>query len=249
MTVLGGHADTGTDPCHPAPPLGIRGNGGPSARDPSRRTCLTGLMDANGWDERYAASDLVWSAEPNRFVAEELADLPPGRALDLAAGEGRNAIWLVPTASRRRAPPPDPPRCRPGQAAGPCPARPARSPAAVTVPPPRRAQPDRVAAFARGQVQRPAGRQVGQLLGYEPVRLRRPDQVARGVPLVPAVRVHETSQASSPARVGHGPMGRRCRGCRAAAPGGKDLCLYRRAPPKRSSTRSSRGLGGRPALR
>jgi SAM-dependent methyltransferase len=52
-------------------------------------------MDASQWDERYAASELVWSAEPNRFVAEELADLPPGRALDLAAGEGRNAIWLA----------------------------------------------------------------------------------------------------------------------------------------------------------
>ncbi len=52
-------------------------------------------MDADAWDERYAASELVWSAEPNRFVAEELADLPPGRAADLAAGEGRNAIWLA----------------------------------------------------------------------------------------------------------------------------------------------------------
>ncbi|WP_028639193.1 class I SAM-dependent methyltransferase [Nocardioides sp. URHA0032] len=52
-------------------------------------------MDAHAWDERYAASDLVWSAEPNLFVASELADLEPGRALDLAAGEGRNAIWLA----------------------------------------------------------------------------------------------------------------------------------------------------------
>ncbi|GAA1809553.1 class I SAM-dependent methyltransferase [Planosporangium flavigriseum] len=52
-------------------------------------------MDAAAWDQRYAASDLVWSAEPNRFVAAELADLPPGRALDLGAGEGRNAIWLA----------------------------------------------------------------------------------------------------------------------------------------------------------
>ena len=52
-------------------------------------------MDAQGWDERYAAAELVWSAEPNVFVAAELADLPPGRALDLAAGEGRNAIWLA----------------------------------------------------------------------------------------------------------------------------------------------------------
>jgi SAM-dependent methyltransferase len=52
-------------------------------------------VDAEAWDARYAAADLVWSAEPNRFVATELADLPPGRALDLAAGEGRNAIWLA----------------------------------------------------------------------------------------------------------------------------------------------------------
>ena len=52
-------------------------------------------MDAAYWDERYAASELVWSAEPNRFVAEVCAGLSPGRALDLAAGEGRNAIWLA----------------------------------------------------------------------------------------------------------------------------------------------------------
>ena len=52
-------------------------------------------MDAHAWDERYAASELVWSREPNQFVDAELADLPPGRAVDLAAGEGRNAIWLA----------------------------------------------------------------------------------------------------------------------------------------------------------
>jgi SAM-dependent methyltransferase len=52
-------------------------------------------MDAAAWDERYRASDLVWSAGPNQFVEAELVDQPPGRALDLAAGEGRNAIWLA----------------------------------------------------------------------------------------------------------------------------------------------------------
>lgn len=52
-------------------------------------------MDARAWDERYAASELIWSATPNRFVEAELASLPPGRALDLAAGEGRNALWLA----------------------------------------------------------------------------------------------------------------------------------------------------------
>lgn len=52
-------------------------------------------MDAGVWDERYAASELVWSAGPNQFVESELAGLPPGRALDLACGEGRNALWLA----------------------------------------------------------------------------------------------------------------------------------------------------------
>jgi SAM-dependent methyltransferase len=52
-------------------------------------------MDSAGWDARYAATDLVWSAEPNRFVAEILTGWPAGRALDLACGEGRNAIWLA----------------------------------------------------------------------------------------------------------------------------------------------------------
>jgi len=52
-------------------------------------------VDAKTWDERYAASELVWSIGPNQFVEAECSDLPPGRALDLAAGEGRNAIWLA----------------------------------------------------------------------------------------------------------------------------------------------------------
>jgi SAM-dependent methyltransferase len=47
------------------------------------------------WNERYAATELVWSAEPNRFLVSEASDLEPGRALDLACGEGRNAIWLA----------------------------------------------------------------------------------------------------------------------------------------------------------
>ncbi|MET7380319.1 class I SAM-dependent methyltransferase [Streptomyces sp. NPDC005526] len=52
-------------------------------------------MDADAWDERYRAAERVWSVEPNRWVARETAGLRPGRALDLAAGEGRNAAWLA----------------------------------------------------------------------------------------------------------------------------------------------------------
>jgi SAM-dependent methyltransferase len=52
-------------------------------------------MDAREWDRRYAETALMWSSAPNRFVESELADVPPGRALDVAAGEGRNALWLA----------------------------------------------------------------------------------------------------------------------------------------------------------
>jgi SAM-dependent methyltransferase len=52
-------------------------------------------MDSAGWDARYAEVDQVWSSGPNQFVEAELRDLRPGRALDLACGEGRNAIWLA----------------------------------------------------------------------------------------------------------------------------------------------------------
>ncbi|MFJ3788952.1 class I SAM-dependent methyltransferase [Kitasatospora sp. NPDC090091] len=52
-------------------------------------------MESRDWDERYAAGELVWGAEPNRWVVRELAEQAPGRALDVAAGEGRNSIWLA----------------------------------------------------------------------------------------------------------------------------------------------------------
>jgi SAM-dependent methyltransferase len=52
-------------------------------------------VDRQQWDECYASTDLVWTAAPNVFVARDLGGLAPGRALDLGAGEGRNAIWLA----------------------------------------------------------------------------------------------------------------------------------------------------------
>ncbi|MCC3318014.1 class I SAM-dependent methyltransferase [Nocardia africana] len=68
-------------------------------------------MDAAEWDERYAQSELVWGAPPNATVVEHIFGLerrvrlapdapgeaPPElpRALDLACGEGRHALWLA----------------------------------------------------------------------------------------------------------------------------------------------------------
>lgn len=52
-------------------------------------------MDATAWDERYAETERLWSSGPNRFLPDLVHDLPTGRALDVACGEGRNAIWLA----------------------------------------------------------------------------------------------------------------------------------------------------------
>jgi SAM-dependent methyltransferase len=52
-------------------------------------------MDSSGWDTRYDEKELVWSAEPNMFLPPIVDTLDVGTAIDLACGEGRNAIWLA----------------------------------------------------------------------------------------------------------------------------------------------------------
>lgn len=52
-------------------------------------------MKADDWDRRYAEKELVWSAGPNQFLVSELSDMEPGSGLDVACGEGRNALWLA----------------------------------------------------------------------------------------------------------------------------------------------------------
>ncbi len=53
-------------------------------------------MQANFWDQRYASSTLVYGEAPNEFLASVAPRLPAtGRALDIGAGEGRNALFLA----------------------------------------------------------------------------------------------------------------------------------------------------------
>src|SRR3981081_675531 len=52
-------------------------------------------MEAHDWDERYRGAELLWTERPNQLLVEEVGGLRPGRALDLGAGEGRNAVWLA----------------------------------------------------------------------------------------------------------------------------------------------------------
>lgn len=46
------------------------------------------------WDHRYGA-DPVWSGNPNGSLVREVTGLSPGRALDVGAGEGADALWLA----------------------------------------------------------------------------------------------------------------------------------------------------------
>jgi thioredoxin reductase/SAM-dependent methyltransferase len=46
------------------------------------------------WDHRYSG-DQMWSGNPNGTLVTEASDLAPGRALDVGAGEGGDALWLA----------------------------------------------------------------------------------------------------------------------------------------------------------
>lgn len=46
------------------------------------------------WDNRYGG-DPIWSGNPNGTLVNEIDGLPAGRALDVGAGEGGDAIWLA----------------------------------------------------------------------------------------------------------------------------------------------------------
>ena len=50
-------------------------------------------MSAARWDARYA--ERGWLREPSSTVVDAVGALPPGRAVDLAAGPGRHARWLA----------------------------------------------------------------------------------------------------------------------------------------------------------
>ena len=52
-------------------------------------------MNREDWDRKYAGRELLWTEAPSRFLVAEVADMTPGTALDLACGEGRNAVWLA----------------------------------------------------------------------------------------------------------------------------------------------------------
>ena len=47
------------------------------------------------WDERYTKNNLKWSSGPNTLLESLVVGKPDGKVLDVASGEGRNALWLA----------------------------------------------------------------------------------------------------------------------------------------------------------
>jgi SAM-dependent methyltransferase len=66
----------------------VRGSHGP-------RPFANASATRDDWNRRYSDAELLWTATPSRFLVSETQNLQPGLALDLACGEGRNAIWLA----------------------------------------------------------------------------------------------------------------------------------------------------------
>jgi SAM-dependent methyltransferase len=52
-------------------------------------------MDREAWNRKHAAGEHHFGGLPNRFLVAEVESLAPGRALDVACGAGRNAVWLA----------------------------------------------------------------------------------------------------------------------------------------------------------
>jgi len=51
-------------------------------------------MDADQWNARYEGARL-WADVPPRVFQEVVSEWVPGRGLDLATGDGRNAVWMA----------------------------------------------------------------------------------------------------------------------------------------------------------
>ncbi len=51
--------------------------------------------DQKRWDKRFGKKEFALGKEPNPFLKKYIRLLPKGKALDMAAGEGRNAVFLA----------------------------------------------------------------------------------------------------------------------------------------------------------
>lgn len=76
-----------------------------ASKEDSRKSRTTRLMhitgdsdfadDRSAWDKTYNRKDYVFGKEPATFLVKHVDKLPKGRALDIAMGEGRHAVYLA----------------------------------------------------------------------------------------------------------------------------------------------------------
>ena len=66
-----------------------------AAREAAETPTRLPKVDAADWDRKYEGRELVYGEAPNATLVEVATTLERGRALDLASGQGRNAIWLA----------------------------------------------------------------------------------------------------------------------------------------------------------
>jgi tellurite methyltransferase len=51
--------------------------------------------DQKRWNDRFGRKEFAFGKEPNPFLKKHVRLLPKGKALDIASGEGRNAVFLA----------------------------------------------------------------------------------------------------------------------------------------------------------
>ncbi len=56
---------------------------------------FAGEKDKIFWDKKYETEAYIFGKEPVEFLGEHIDLLPRGKALDIAMGEGRNAVFLA----------------------------------------------------------------------------------------------------------------------------------------------------------
>jgi SAM-dependent methyltransferase len=81
---------------HPANPLPSVSEIHPSG--PTTWQLLTGddtEDDRRQWDQVYSGRNYVFGKAPSEFLKDHINRLPVGKALDIAMGEGRNAVYLA----------------------------------------------------------------------------------------------------------------------------------------------------------
>lgn len=86
-------------------PQASREAGKETAREENRKSRTERLMHITGdsefaddraaWDRTYNRKDYVFGKEPAAFLVKHVDKLPKGRALDIAMGEGRHAVYLA----------------------------------------------------------------------------------------------------------------------------------------------------------